>query len=153
VGVVVPDAGATLAVKVTLDPTSACADETVSVVLVCAIAWKVAVTDWAEVIATEHAPVPVQAPLHPVNSEPAAAASVNVTEVPLLKLAEQVPGQLIPTGVLVTTPLPDPDTATVNGKVLLVPDPFRYAVSMAKSVHVLAQFVRLNVNDVTFGAV
>ena len=38
--------------------------------------------------------------------------AVRLTVVPPLKLAEQVPGQLIPDGWLVTVPLPD--TVTVN---------------------------------------
>jgi hypothetical protein len=45
VGVVLPDTGATLAVKVTPAPAFACADDTVKVVFVCVIGWKFAVTD------------------------------------------------------------------------------------------------------------
>jgi hypothetical protein len=44
----------------------------------------VAVTDFAAVIDTVHAPVPVQAPLQPANVEPAAAVGVSVTDVPLV---------------------------------------------------------------------
>jgi hypothetical protein len=43
----------------------------------------VAVTDSAAFIVTAHVPVPVQAPLHPVNAEPDAGVAVNVTTVPL----------------------------------------------------------------------
>jgi len=73
---------------------------------------KLAVTDLAASIVTEQVPVPVQAPLHPVKVELAAGAAVNVTEVPLLKLNEQVPPQLIPAGEEVTVPVPLPVFAT-----------------------------------------
>jgi hypothetical protein len=36
-------------------------------------AWKVAVTLWAPVMATTHAPVPEHAPLHPAKTDPLAA--------------------------------------------------------------------------------
>jgi hypothetical protein len=45
---------------------------------------KVAVTALAAVIATEQLPVPVHAPDHPANVDPAAAAAVSVTLVPLV---------------------------------------------------------------------
>ncbi len=44
---------------------------------------KVAVTDCAAFIVTEHAPVPLQAPLQPANTDPAAAVAVSETTVPL----------------------------------------------------------------------
>src|SRR5207253_2271241 len=62
----------------------------------------VAVTDLAAVIVTEQVPVPTQAPLQPAKVEPAAAAAVRVTTVPLRKLAEHVVPQLMPAGLLVT---------------------------------------------------
>ena len=49
---------------------------------VCSV--KVAVTDWAALIVTTQAPVPVHAPVQPVKVEPAAAAAVSVTDVPLV---------------------------------------------------------------------
>ena len=67
---------------------------------------------------TVQAPVPEQPPpLQPVKVEPAAGVAVNVTAVPLAKLAEQVAPQLIPTGELVTVPLPVPAGVTVRAKV------------------------------------
>jgi hypothetical protein len=44
----------------------------------------VAVTDFAASMVTAQFPVPLHAPLQPVNVEPAAAVAVSVTEVPLL---------------------------------------------------------------------
>jgi hypothetical protein len=76
---------------------------------------KDAVTVAAAVIATVHEPLPLQpAPLHPAKIEPAAAVALRVTVVVVAKLAEQVPPQLIPAGVLVTVPLPDPILFTVR---------------------------------------
>jgi len=74
---------------------------------------KVAVTACACVMATEHEPVPLQAPLQPVNVEPAAGLAVSTT-VPLND-AEQVAPQLIPAGLLVTVPVPAPAKVTVRG--------------------------------------
>jgi hypothetical protein len=45
---------------------------------------------------------------------PAAATGVNTTGVPLAKVAEQVCGQLIPAGLLVTFPAPVPALCTVS---------------------------------------
>jgi hypothetical protein len=56
----------------------------------------------------------VQEPDHPSKVEPDSGVSVNTTAVPLGKLAVQVPGQLIPAGLLVTIPEPVPALATVN---------------------------------------
>ena len=53
-------------------------------------------------------PLPVHAPDHPPKAEKvvtAPGASVSVTCVPLSKVAEHVPGQLMPLGVLVTIPV------------------------------------------------
>jgi hypothetical protein len=69
------------------------------------------------VAVTTHVPVPVQPPpLQPAKVELADAAAVNVTCVPLAKFAEQVVGQLIPAGALVTVPVPVPASVTVNPK-------------------------------------
>ncbi|MBV9342150.1 MAG: hypothetical protein JO159_14855 [Acidobacteria bacterium] len=56
--------------------------------------------------------MPLQAPLKPEKLDPAAGEAVRLTLVPPLKLAEQLLGQLMPAGWLVTVPLPD--TETVN---------------------------------------
>ena len=77
----------------------------------------VAVTDRVWLIATTHAPVPLQAPLQPANVEPEAGVGVRVTWVPSAKLAEQVGPQLIPAGELVTVPDPVPVLETVNARV------------------------------------
>ena len=53
-------------------------------------------------------------PLHPANVDPEAGMAVSVTEVPVAKPAEQAAPQLIPVGVLVTVPFPDPPVTTVR---------------------------------------
>ena len=53
-------------------------------------------TDLAPDIVTLQLPVPPQAPLQPLNSEPAAGEAVSVTSVPCRKLAEHSDPQLIP---------------------------------------------------------
>ena len=79
---------------------------------------KVAVTVVAAETVTVQVPVPEQPPpVQPLKVEPAAGAAVRVTVVPLVKLAEQVAPQLMPTGELVTVPLPVPAGATVSAKV------------------------------------
>lgn len=75
---------------------------------------KSAVTEVAALRVTTQVDVPVQAPDQPVNVDPEAAVAVSVTCVPLAKFEVQVPGQLIPEGLLVTVPEPEPDVATVR---------------------------------------
>src|SRR4029077_3848686 len=77
---------------------------------------KVAVTDLAAVMETEHAPTPEQAPLHPAKVDPEPGVAVRMTEVPPLKFAVHALGQLMPAGTLVTVPVPVPATVTINGK-------------------------------------
>jgi hypothetical protein len=74
----------------------------------------VALTACTALIVTVQAPVPVQAPLQPVNVEPVAGVAVKVTELPLANEAAHVAPQVIPVGALVTVPLPVPDLVTVN---------------------------------------
>jgi hypothetical protein len=57
---------------------------------------------------------PLQAPLHPAKPEFVPGVSVRVTDVPELKLALHVGGQLIPVGLLDTVPGPLPARVTVN---------------------------------------
>ncbi len=63
---------------------------------------------------TLQAPVPVQAPLQPVNTEPAAGTAARLTTVPELYWKEHVAPQLIPAGELVTVPVPVPTGVTVS---------------------------------------
>src|SRR5208283_83959 len=77
---------------------------------------KVAVTDRAALRVTLHTPMPEQAPLQPVNVDPAPAMAVSVT-VPLANVVEQTGPQLIPIGVLITVPTPVPAVETVSGNV------------------------------------
>ena len=56
----------------------------------------------------------MQAPLQPVNVEPASGVAVNVTIVPDVNEAEQVAPQSIPAGELVTDPAPVPVFVTVS---------------------------------------
>ena len=75
---------------------------------------KVALTACTALIVTVQAPVPVQAPLHPVNVEPVAGVAVKVRVLPLENDATHVVPQEIPVGALVTVPLPVPDLVTVS---------------------------------------
>jgi hypothetical protein len=58
--------------------------------------------------------VPEQAPPHPLNRKLLAGVAVRVTFVPEAKLAVQVPGQLIPDGLLVIVPCPAAGAVTVS---------------------------------------
>jgi hypothetical protein len=70
---------------------------------------KLAVTDLLAVIETVQVPVPEQpSPDQPVKVEPPEAVAVRLTDVPELKLAEQVAPQSMPLGLLVTVPEPVP---------------------------------------------
>jgi hypothetical protein len=74
---------------------------------------KVAVTCWLALSVTVHVEfVPLHAPDHPANDEFVAGVSVNVTRVPILKLALHVGAQLIPAGLLETVPVPVPAKRT-----------------------------------------
>jgi phage tail protein X len=75
----------------------------------------VALTEVADVSVSPHPAVPVHAPDHAEKMLFAPAIGVSVTCVFCGKVAEQVPGQLIPAGLLVTVPVPE--TLTVNGYV------------------------------------
>jgi hypothetical protein len=75
---------------------------------------KVAVTN--PVVVTLHAPTLEQAPLQTVKVEPEAGEAVKPTIVPKAKLAEQELGQFIPGGLLVTVPVPLPESITETVK-------------------------------------
>jgi hypothetical protein len=75
---------------------------------------KVAVTEVFCVRVTWHEPLPLHAPLHPVNVEPAAGAAVKITAVPWLKFALHNVPQLIPAGLLVTDPEPVPPRVKIK---------------------------------------
>jgi hypothetical protein len=81
----------------------------------------VAVTEVAAVTVTTQDSTPLQAPLQPANTDPSEGVSVKVTCVPLAKLPEHPSGQLIPSGALVTFPLPVPASVTVKIKFVEVP--------------------------------
>jgi hypothetical protein len=82
---------------------------------------KVAVTN--PVMVMLHAPVPEQALLQAAKVEPEAGEAVKPTIVPKAKLAEQELGQFMPAGLLVTIPVPLPEsiTETVKSDGVLLP--------------------------------
>jgi hypothetical protein len=79
---------------------------------------KAAVTGTAEAPMVKlQVPAPLQGPLQPANTEAELdGVAVSVTAVPVLMLALQVPGQLIPPTLLVTEPVPVPAIVTLTGK-------------------------------------
>ena len=77
----------------------------------------VAASDVEFVTVTMHVLFPAHTPVHPANVLLALAAAVRATCVLFAKLALQVPGQLIPEGLLVT--LPDP---TPMSEIVIVPN-------------------------------
>jgi hypothetical protein len=70
-------------------------------------------------MATVQLPDPWHAPDHPTKILPVAAVAWSVTDAPLLKLALQVPGQLMPLGLLVMVPDPPPAELTCRAYWLL----------------------------------
>src|SRR5262245_45133655 len=72
----------------------------------------VAVTVVLVVKVMAQGPVPVQAPLHPPKTEPAAGAALRVTGVPAANGSVQSAPQSMPVGLDVTVPLPAPALAT-----------------------------------------
>src|SRR5207249_9066834 len=81
-------------------------------------------------------PVPEQPPpLHPVNVDPAAGVAVRVTTVPEVKEVEQLAGQEMPVGALVTVPVPAPAVLTVSAN----EDCMKVAVTVVAAFSVTAQ--------------
>ncbi len=78
----------------------------------------VAVTDAFALSVTVQVLVPLQAPVHPVKTDPALAAAVRLIGLFVLKLPEQVDPQLMPDGALVTVPSPLPAFCTLSFAVL-----------------------------------
>lgn len=75
---------------------------------------KLALTLRAADMLTTHAPVPVQAPLQPLNVDPTAARGVKVTvELIGMEALHTLP-QSMPLGVDNTCPAPVPDLLTVS---------------------------------------
>src|SRR3954471_3878238 len=75
---------------------------------------KFAVTESAPSRTMLHVALPVHAPDHELNTPFEPGVAVSVTFVLSGKLALHVVGQLIPWGVLVTVPVPDPLIVTVS---------------------------------------
>lgn len=98
---------------------------------------KLALTVSAALIETLQLPAPEQAPPQPVKPLPEPAVSVSVTEELSGKLAAQVPGQLIPAGLLVTVPVPA--TLAVKVAVVAVEVKVAFTVSLDETftLHVL----------------
>ena len=104
----------------------------------------VAVTLRAWSIVTMHGPVPLHAPLHPVNVDPDPAIAVRVTGVPSANPAEHVKGQLIPAGELVIDPVPVPATDTVSVCVAFAPRPITKPTTNAASQSTLFRFIAVS---------
>ena len=76
---------------------------------------KLAPTDFAPLIDTVHvAAEPVQAPLHPLNTELALGAAMSVTDAFTANCALQAVGHEMPAGLDVTVPLPEPPIVVVT---------------------------------------
>ena len=76
---------------------------------------KVALTAVALLTVTlQVAPVPLQPPSQPVNTEPPVAAAVRTTGVPAGYVSAQSPGHAIQATPLATVPVPEPARATVR---------------------------------------
>lgn len=76
---------------------------------------KSASTACAWLMLIRQAPLPEHAPLQELNTEPVAGAGVSVTVEFWKKLNAHCGSQLMPTGSLVTEPVPCPPTVTFNG--------------------------------------
>jgi hypothetical protein len=76
---------------------------------------KFAVTCWLVLSVKMHVEVAfVHAPVHPTKDELPTSVAVSVTDVLGAKLALQVCPQLMPEGLLLTLPLPEPPRVTVS---------------------------------------
>jgi phage tail protein X len=113
-------------------------------IALCSVSPKAAVTasDVELVTNTEQVVFAAQAPVHAANELFESAVSVNVTCVLFAKLALQVPGQLIPAGLLTTVPDPAPMSETV-----IVPNRVKVAVTELAEVIVNTQGFALPVQE------
>jgi hypothetical protein len=97
----------------------------------------VAVTEAAALSVTVHALVPEQTPDQPPKVEPELGVAVRVTFVPEAKVALQLGElQLIPAGVLVTVPVPEPASLTLNWTPVALNAAAAVAALLRTSVHV-----------------
>ena len=74
----------------------------------------VADTDVLALMVKVHVVISLHAPDHPEKDALEAATAVSVTTVPAEKVAWQVEPQLMPEGLLVMLPDPEPEVVTVN---------------------------------------
>jgi hypothetical protein len=81
--------------------------------IACSVAENEAVTEVAELKVTVQLAVPKHAPDQPAKLDPGAGLAVSVTVVPGAKLALQL-AQLMPEGLLLIVPLPEPAADTLN---------------------------------------
>lgn len=107
---------------------------------------KVAETLFAALMVTVQVPVPTQPePDQPAKTLFESAVAVRVTEVPLLKLAEQELPQAMPAGELETLPVPVPALETVNANVEPPPMAFTAAPMLMRG---LVTELRVSVTEV-----
>ena len=85
-----------------------------TVVVRSAVMAKSAVTVVSESKVTTQVPVPEHGLPHPTNTEPDAAVAVRSMTLPSANVMEQVDGQMMPEGVLMTVPLPVSVSDTVR---------------------------------------
>ena len=93
--------------------------------------------------------MPLQAPLQPAKVELAEGVAVNVMEVPMLNGALQAVPQLMPAGLLVTVPLPVPESDKANtGEAENVAETvvfeLRVTVQVLDPLHAPPQFTKLD---------
>src|SRR5450432_703528 len=113
-------------------------------IALCSVSPKAAVTasDVELVTNTEQVVFAAQAPVHAANELLESAVSARMTCVLFTKLALQVPGQLIPAGLLTTVPDPAPMSETV-----IAPSGVNAAVTELADVIVNAQGFVLPVHE------
>ena len=91
---------------------------------------------FAEIVTVQFSTPTHPPPFQPAKVEPAAAVAVSVICVPETKLAEHVPPQLIPEGLLVTVPEPLPAGATDSMKLCGIAEKIAATVGLPAKVYV-----------------